>query len=542
MHNPTYLQLSRNGIFYFRWPIPRSLHPRKIATTIRTSLRTREPKQALRLSRVLTNLAETVTRDAMTQGMKFGEIRDLLQARFSEKLKDAKRHVYDNGPLTHERIAVVEREIATVDDAVRYDSPLVIGMDEREALTLRADGLGLLIPDDPAEFSMFKGEFKRAYRDFLKAFVAHLRTLDGYEFGLAGVPTVPSSSTPQTSAQTERGITLGALIEGFCAEKRMSKAWGLRTADEKEKHFNLLYELLGAEKDVKAIAVSDAQRIKGVVTSYPKNRFKNSKIKNLTLDEIIARKAANPIDVATANKYIQSYSSLFEWAVNNVYMDKNHFERMVIQKPSSGDGREAFGKAQMQRMIAELTDPNSLLISRDYQRWGSLIGIYTGARLNEIAQLRLDDLKTDSETGIWFFDLNDDGDGKQLKNQASKRRVPVHSQLVALGLPAYIERLRAAGHQRLFPSFTKDLKNGYGRALGRWFNDRFLPKLGLKTTKVSFHSLRHTAITTMMQAGVEEPIVKSVVGHTKSGVTQQHYFKAGYTLGQLRDAIEKIAL
>ncbi|WP_159601663.1 tyrosine-type recombinase/integrase [Starkeya nomas] len=132
------------------------------------------------------------------------------------------------------------------------------------------------------------------------------------------------------------------------------------------------------------------------------------------------------------------------------------------------------------------------------------------------------------------------GSQVKLKNRASKRWVPIHSQLIALGLLDYIEQLRKRGHDRLFPTFNRDVKNGYGRTLGRWFNDRFLPKLGLKTTKLSFHSLRHTAVTTMMHADIEEPIVQSVVGHTKSGVTQQYYFKAGYTLAQLSEAVETI--
>ncbi len=298
--------------------------------------------------------------------------------------------------------------------------------------------------------------------------------------------------------------------------------------------------MLGSEKDVKSIAIADAQRIKNVITQYPKNRSKNPSLKGRSLDEIMKDPSVETIDVLTANKYIQTFSTLFQWGEDNFYVSQNLFERMVIQKASSGETREAFSKNQIQRMLAELTNDDSLWIREEYQRWGPLIGIYTGARLNEIAQLRLDDVKIDPETGVRYFDFNDDGDGMQLKNRASKRWVPVHSQLVSLGLLDYIEGLRKRGHDRLFPTFTRDAKNGYGRTLGRWFNDRFLPKLGLKTVKVSFHSLRHTAVTTMMQAGIEEPIVKSVVGHTKSGVTQQYYFKAGYRLTQLAPAVEAI--
>jgi len=53
-----------------------------------------------------------------------------------------------------------------------------------------------------------------------------------------------------------------------------------------------------------------------------------------------------------------------------------------------------------------------------------------------------------------------------------------------------------------------------------------------------FHSLRHTLITRLSQADVPEPVVKAIVGHAQEGVTQQHYFREGYKLTQLSDAIE----
>jgi len=55
-----------------------------------------------------------------------------------------------------------------------------------------------------------------------------------------------------------------------------------------------------------------------------------------------------------------------------------------------------------------------------------------------------------------------------------------------------------------------------------------------------FHSYRHTVVTRLMQVDVPEPIVKALVGHTREGVTQQHYFQQGYTLKQLSDALEKL--
>lgn len=53
MQNPTYLTLSRHNVFYFRWPLPKNLRQAGKTTHLKFSLRTREPKQALRLANAL---------------------------------------------------------------------------------------------------------------------------------------------------------------------------------------------------------------------------------------------------------------------------------------------------------------------------------------------------------------------------------------------------------------------------------------------------------------------------------------------------------
>ncbi|WP_458792337.1 DUF6538 domain-containing protein [Yoonia sp. MH D7] len=53
MRNPTYLVLSRHGVFYFRWPLPASRHPENRRSEVRLSLRTRRPSVALMLARAM---------------------------------------------------------------------------------------------------------------------------------------------------------------------------------------------------------------------------------------------------------------------------------------------------------------------------------------------------------------------------------------------------------------------------------------------------------------------------------------------------------
>jgi len=119
--------------------------------------------------------------------------------------------------------------------------------------------------------------------------------------------------------------------------------------------------------------------------------------------------------------------------------------------------------------------------------------------------------------------------------------VPLHDRLIASGFLAFYEAQKSAGHARLFSELTYSPQNGYGRNAGRWFNERFLPELELSGQGLVFHCLRHTMITRLAQAGVEEPMVKALAGHSQTGVTFSTYFKEGYLPAQLKDAINRFS-
>ncbi len=163
----------------------------------------------MRLSRVLTNLAELVTTESMARGMKFGEIREHLHERLSYWLNEAKQRVHDRGRPSQDTMDDLEGQIILVNQAIRGGTPLRTGLTERESLEYYARGFKFEVPDDPAAFDKFNDEFKLAYRDFLKAFVAHLRTLDSYDFSEASPPAVPDVLSSHIEPEPEAGIALG---------------------------------------------------------------------------------------------------------------------------------------------------------------------------------------------------------------------------------------------------------------------------------------------------------------------------------------------
>jgi integrase len=375
----------------------------------------------------------------------------------------------------------------------------------------------------------------RSHRDCAKAILAYDNSLDGYDL-VASIDGAPKSA--ETNLQA---MSLHQLSEAYHEEKKRGAQWAPKTEQEKLEHIALLVEILGNKTDILSISAMDAKKTKDTLFTYPKNRHKNPLTRGKSLTDAISITGPDKISLKTVNKYLQTYSDMFEWARRNSYVDRNLYKGLTLRESSiqKTDRRDAFSDEQIRLIIGRVTNDESGFIKRDYQKWGPLIGVYTGARLNEISQLFLSDIIR--HEGIWCFDLNDDDEQKQLKAAASKRKVPIHSALLDYGIIDYVDQLRQSGYSKLFPNFTYCVKNGWGRQLGRWFNDTLLPNLNMKSRTLVFHSLRHTMVTKLYRSEVQDEIVKAIVGHAPQGVTQQSYFKKGYRIAQLRDAIERIS-
>jgi len=141
-------------------------------------------------------------------------------------------------------------------------------------------------------------------------------------------------------------------------------------------------------------------------------------------------------------------------------------------------------------------------------------------RQNEICQLYCDDIR--EEDGIWCFDVNSNAD-KDLKTGASERIIPIHPQLLDLGLLDYVEVLRAAGEERLWPNLVRR-RDGYGQDFSRWFG-RFKNLNITDDRKKVFHSLRHNVADALKQAGVQEAAIAEILGHENQSITTGRYGK-----------------
>lgn len=158
--------------------------------------------------------------------------------------------------------------------------------------------------------------------------------------------------------------------------------------------------------------------------------------------------------------------------------------------------------------------------------WLPLIGLYTGARINEVCQLNPQcDIR--QEQGVWLFDINEKSDGdarikKSVKNASSRRKVPIHPELIRLGLLQYVQSLKSSGFKLLFPEWPPSATGKASGTAERWFRG-LIRKTGLrdetpKARLVGFHAFRHTFLNNAMNNDIL--YAEWLTGHAPEGVSR----------------------
>ena len=287
---------------------------------------------------------------------------------------------------------------------------------------------------------------------------------------------------------------------------------------------------------------------------------------------------------AALEKMINGIGEMFSWAHRQHFIKENPatglgaevFASTGTKKSRASDERDPFSVADLNAIFGAewfqtgagtRTKNGSFFQYRPHYYWLPLLGLFVGGRLNELSQLYLADIRV-SESGTHYFDFNLDGAGKididdgeddvatskpdkHLKNTYSERKIPIHPKLVELGIIKYAEALKLAGHNRLFPELKHDLIKGYGKAAGRWFNERYLGnKLGMERNgRKTFHSLRHNYATALGSGGVPTAIKSQLLGHSRgSSMVEKRYDKGASVeglvehLGTLRYDLPQIAV
>jgi len=331
-------------------------------------------------------------------------------------------------------------------------------------------------------------------------------------------PVLPTATT----AKPASGLTLAAAIKLY--EEAEAPNLKSNTWSQRKRAFESLKAVIGGTTPVAQITREKAGDWAHGLMTQPSSKLKDA--------PMTKRSAGNA--VSHAAQLFAFLTQRGKWAGPNpvkgvVVMTKKEKAR----RKADGFQWEALDVPALKRVF----DPANLEGIRTlHTKWAALIGLFTGARVGEVAQLYLSDFI--EEDSIPCIRIATESDGQSLKTEASRRLVPIHPALVELGLLERVKELRQQGEERLFHDMRIDGRAGAGNAISKGFG-YYLDKLGIKPRRangiVGFHSLRKTVIQELQGSRLPAERRRAFVGHEAGDDVHESVYMRPWTAGELAE-------
>lgn len=227
-----------------------------------------------------------------------------------------------------------------------------------------------------------------------------------------------------------------------------------------------------------------------------------------------SRNHDDKVKSSTVNRELAVLSHLFTKALEWGWINHRPFK---INRTQEQQGRITYlTESQAQRLVeCAKHDQNDQIYPF------IVIALGTAMRRMEILRIRKVDL--DLERRLLFIP----------KAKAGAREQPITDEL-ATYLKSYVETL-PKGCEWLFPSIGA--KTGHSMDVRKAFR-RVVKEAGLDPDTVVRHTLRHTAITHLVQAGVDLPTVKRISGHKTLAMVERYSHQNGAHIQQAMDKLQ----
>jgi len=550
-------------IFHLRVKVPTLLLPVLDRTELRFTLKTGDRRTARRRASRLTGRLErafielayqrTWILPALKRGeMDKTEIHKIVRAYVTQALDD-----FDTEQATGRRgnSNTVDDEIEGFDIAL-YHSRRTLS--EKRHVEFMSPHVDLLLKEMGIKLDKASESYQVVCRELLKADIRTLEANESRHLGrFKGTDeatilrdlNVPEEDKPAAPAPTpivpekpDSKVTLGELVEEFTRMKVGHGGWGKTTVDNHRPKFAALIQFMGADTPLNRITVTKCRGYAQVLELLPP-RFALTKpyedISGLTPSKL---KDKNPrtLDVATRRDYLVLYHSLFKFAVENEYTDKNPIVSGIIP-PRKRKAREQRLKFDDPQDLLRIFNPDTYLkwsAGRPSRFYLPLLGLFTGCRIEEVASLYCEHVRM--EDGLWFISINRDYD-RLLKNDNAERAIPLHPTLVdVFRFPQYVEKVRAQhraqgsakSQQRVFPELTP-VNHKYSHAPSKAFGLYLRKKAGITDKRKVFHSFRHNVADHLKNvAMVRREFIEELEGRAGKTETSDRYAE-GYQAGVL---------
>ncbi len=411
-----------------------------------------------------------------------------------------------------------------------------------------------------------------AYRDAALAAQEQLDEMSGRKHG---PHTEKSEASPQpatawaTAAESQPTVldestnpTFSELCRQAADSKELDGEWSSKTARQR-RALGLLFELLVGPRRVAEITQADLSTFKNkrrLITEKlsPASEKERKRIlelagRSLTPKEL--KELEGGPHAKTMNRDLTGLSAVFQWGTDNgkaVPPLRPSALRVKLPKDTRArDDRPPTSEADLKLLFALPIFTGSLphhggkglrvlncrftlgeAIVHDAFYWVPLLVRYQGARREEICKLRPQDFHFDGPIPYMRVDFTATG---RIKNAQSKRNLPLHPELLRLGIIEFVQEAATRGYEVLFPELTP---TNQVESYGDQFYDLcwvHMRRRGGLTPEADIHGIRHTFNSDLKQKRVSKEFRRDMLGHGGEGQTDERYSTAAELLIMLEE-------
>lgn len=321
----------------------------------------------------------------------------------------------------------------------------------------------------------------------------------------------------------------------------------------------LLREVLGEKTALESITKDKIEGLFALLRRAPANATK--RYRGMTLAHAIAAadKAgdAHRLGGKTLENYFNNIAAIFNFAVGKNLMAENpandRYLRATFARDTEDKPKVFFTIDELNRLFRAplytgCEDDENGFAKRGTKHprrgrfWVPLLSLFHGFRCNEAAQLYTEDVCEDD--GVNYFEIRAErADGskcdKRLKTKQSKRRVPIHAEILRMGFLDFVaDRRSDAKHARLFPDLACGASGYFSDPFSKWFGRFLKTALGEKCA-ATFHSFRHLFRDALTEASVPIPDVERLGGWELMKRSAERQYGKGPSLHRLREQLDK---
>ncbi|QTE96363.1 site-specific integrase [Shewanella algae] len=309
------------------------------------------------------------------------------------------------------------------------------------------------------------------------------------------------------------------VIQEYLSEHEL-KGWKKKTTKQYEHTLFIASHYFG-KQNIARLTRAQGRDLRSTLLKLIKGKTQ-ANIANEGLATCLTDDQALRVSTTTANNHMNRLREFFRWAVSMGYLKSNPMpdDNLPAPRVSKQAKRDPIKDEEAkivfsQPLYSELIGFRKLKsrkIENASHFWLPLIAAYSGMRVGEIAQLYVCDIKKIKE--VWCFVVQQTTEHHFLKTPNAVRAIPIHKELIRLGLLQFVDYIRQRGGERLFNNYTLE-KGKYNDKAGQWYRDHFRSDIGIRND-ATLHGYRHSVKDKLSRMTVNPEHVARLIGHAAS--------------------------